>query len=273
MTFNFEDGGDSIDEALQEVKAVIFRMPQESVETIHPEWVAQLSCALECYNIIVDEEDEDPRNIDIPKTKGQCEVQGPQIKNPDITVSVKTKQVNIGTGAKPKFTNIGDYWDDVIVDKVATVLRKYQDLFPTKFTDLKGIIRDLGVMRITLKPNAKLVKQRSYRLNPKYKEKVRVELDKMLAASIIEPMEESDWVSLMVVQEKKQKDEIIICMDIRKLNNVCVHYPFPTPFTYEVLDNVGSQEAYYFIDGFSGYHQIRITPEDRSKTTFVMEWG
>ena len=43
----------------------------------------------------------------------------------------------------------------------------------------------------------------------------------------------------MVVQEKKQKDEIRICEDLRKLNDTCVHDPFPTPFTDEVLDNVG----------------------------------
>lgn len=40
-------------------------------------------------------------------------------------------------------------------------------------------------------------------MNPKYKEKVCVELDKMLAARIIEPMEKSDWVSPMVVHENK----------------------------------------------------------------------
>jgi hypothetical protein len=32
-------------------------------------------------------------------------------------------------------------------------------------------------------------------------------------------------------------------------------------------------EAYSFTDGFSGYHQVQITEEDQSKTTFVMEWG
>jgi hypothetical protein len=160
-----------------------------------------------------------------------------------------------------------------MVDKVAELLREYQDLFPTKFTDLKGIIGDLGVMKITLKPDAKPVKQRPYRLNLKYKEKVCLELDKMLVAGIIEPVEESDWVSPMVVQEKKQKDEIRICVDLRKLNDACVHDPFPTPFTDEVLDNVGGQEAYSFTDGFSGYHQIKIAPEDRSKTTFATEWG
>ena len=77
----------------------------------------------------------------------------------------------------------------------------------------------------------------------------------------------------MVVQERKQKGEIQICIDLRKVNDACVHDPFPTPFTDEVLDNVGGQEAYSFTDGFSGYHQIKITLEDRSETTFTTEWG
>jgi len=47
-------------------------------------------------------------------------------------------------------------------------------------------------MKITLKPYTKPIKQRQYRLNPKYKEKVCVELDKMLKVGIIEPVEESD---------------------------------------------------------------------------------
>jgi len=128
-------------------------------------------------------------------------------------------------------------------------------------------------MNITLKPDAKPTKKRLYHLNPKYKEKVCLELDKMLAAGIIKPVEESDWVSLMVVQENNQKGEIWICEDLRKLNDSCVHDPFPTPFTDEVLDNVGGQEAYLFTDGFSQYDQIKIAPKGRSKTTFMTEWG
>jgi len=90
-----------------------------------------------------------------------------------------------------------------MVDKVTELLREYQDLFPTKFTELKGIIGDLGIMNIMLKLDTKLVKKISYYLNPKYKEKVRLELDKMLTVGIIEHIEEYDWVSPMVVQEKK----------------------------------------------------------------------
>jgi len=62
-------------------------------------------------------------------------------------------------------------------------------------------------------------------------------------------------------------------VDLRKLNDMCVHDPFPTLFTDEVLENFKRQEAYSFSNGFSGYHQIKIVPVDRSKTTFTTEWG
>ena len=234
MAFSFEDGFEGIDEALQEVKATIFRIQQDPLDLMQPEWATQLSRMLECYNVTIEEEDEDPQKINIPETEGHHEVQGPQIEKPNITALVRTKQVNIGTKAEPKFTNIGDYWDDAMVDKVDELLPEYQDSFPTKFTDLKGIIAYLGVMKITLKHNAKPVRQRPYLLNPKYKEKVRLELDKMLAVGIVEPMEESDWVSPMVVQEKNQKDEIRICVDLRKLNDACVEFFYKTSLWYHV---------------------------------------
>jgi len=94
----------------------------------------------------------------------------------------------------------------------------------------------------------------------------------MLEVGIIEPIEEFDWVSPMVVQQKKQKGEIRIFLDLWKLNDAYIHDPFPTPFNDEVLDNVGGKEAYSFSNGFSGYHQIKISLKDRSKTTFLTEW-
>jgi hypothetical protein len=74
----------------------------------------------------------------------------------------------------------------------------------------------------------------------------------------------------MVVHEKKQGG-IKICIDLRKLNDACLYNPFPKPFTDEVLENMGVHESYSFTDGFSYYHQIKITLEDRYKTTFVTE--
>lgn len=45
------------------------------------------------------------------------------------------------------------------------------------------------------------------------------------------------------------------------------------PFIGEVLENVRGYEAYSFTNGFSRYHQIKIVPEDSSKTMFAIEWG
>jgi len=45
------------------------------------------------------------------------------------------------------------------MEKVANLLREYQDLFPTKFYDLKWIVGDLGIMKFTLKPDAKEIKK------------------------------------------------------------------------------------------------------------------
>lgn len=197
MTFSFEDGFESINEAMEEVKEEIFRVLWDPLDLIQLDWTTQQSHTLDFYNVTFEEEDKDPRNIKILETEGHREFEGLQIENPDIITPLKTRQVNIGTKVEMKFAKIVDYWDDTIVDKVVEFLREYQDLFPTKFSDIKGIIGDLGVMKITLKSNVKPIKQRPYPLNLKYKESVHLELDKMLVAGIIEPVEESDWFSIL----------------------------------------------------------------------------
>ena len=92
---------------------------------------------------------------------------------PIVIEKVKTKKLNIGIDANAKMASVGDYWDDVIVGQIAGLLQEYQDLFPTRFIEMKGILGDLGVMKIPLKEGAKPIKQCPYRLNPKYKENMK----------------------------------------------------------------------------------------------------
>ena len=136
------------------------------------------------------------------------------------------------------FANIGDYWDDETMAQITDLLHEFQDLFPTRFSEMKGILGDLGEMKIPLKPDTKPVWQRPYRLNPQYKERVKAELDQMLDAEIIEPVKESEWIIPMVVQDKKTR-EVRICVDLSKMNDACLCDPFPTPFIVEVLEGVG----------------------------------
>jgi len=87
--------------------------------------------ALACYKLAIeggDEEsyDEELRHLDIRETKGEREVQGPELLIPDVTQPVQINKVNIGTEEQPKFANVGDYWDDETISKITELLREYQ---------------------------------------------------------------------------------------------------------------------------------------------------
>ena len=96
----------------------------------------------ERYNLTVEEGKENPCNVNIPKLEGQHKVASIEVEMLNIAQPVKTQQVNIGSEVEPKFKNIGEYWDNFTVRKVTELLHEYQDMFPTNFSDIKGIVGD-----------------------------------------------------------------------------------------------------------------------------------
>ena len=54
----------------------------------------------------------------------------------------------------------------------------------------------MGEMKIDIKPDARSIKKRSYKLAHKYKEIVKKEIDNMLAGGIIYPIDQSSWENL-----------------------------------------------------------------------------
>jgi hypothetical protein len=142
-----------------------------------------------------------------------------------------------------------------------------------------GFGRDSGKtsMSIVLREGAVLVRQRQYRLNRRYSLMVKEEIDRLLEAGFIYPVNNSEWVSLIVVVSKKvgvdRKVKIRVCQDFRKLNSATKKDYFPLPFTDIILDHVAGHQRYSFLDGFSRYNQVFIRMSDQLKTTFTTEWG
>ena len=64
-----------------------------------------------------------------------------------------------------------------------------------------------------------------------------------------------------------------VCMDYRKLNKATRKDHFPLPFIDQMLDRLAGKEFFCFLDGYSGYNQISIAPEDQEKTTFTCPYG
>ncbi|RDX98478.1 hypothetical protein CR513_18591, partial [Mucuna pruriens] len=64
-----------------------------------------------------------------------------------------------------------------------------------------------------------------------------------------------------------------VCIDYKRLNQATSKDHFPLPFIDHVLKRLAGKSHYCFLDGFSGYMQIHIAPEDQHKTTFTFPFG
>jgi hypothetical protein len=86
-------------------------------------------------------------------------VEGPPLEYEVFVAPIKVKKFNIGTTKNSKMANIGDYWDEQTVEIIKKLLCKYNDLFPTTFTKIKGIEGYIEEMKIPLISESILVRQ------------------------------------------------------------------------------------------------------------------
>jgi hypothetical protein len=90
-------------------------------------------------------------------------------------------------------------------------------------------------------------------MNPNYVDVVKLDLDKLLTTSFMVSVEETTWLSPIVVVPKKN-GKLCICINFRKLNAIAKKDPYCLPFTEEVLDMVAKHKVCSFLDRFFNYH-------------------
>ena len=71
----------------------------------------------------------------------------------------------------------------------------------------------------------------------------------------------------------KKHGTIRVCVDYRDLNHAYAKDNFPTPFIDQIINDCAGSELFSFMDDFSGYYQIEISPSDHPKTMFICPWG
>ncbi len=137
---------------------------------------------------------------------------------------------------------------------------------------MPGIDSSIVEHEIKMYPDVKPVRQRFQLVHPKKATAIKAEVEKLLRAGFIYPVPLIDWVSNIIPVMKKQ-GTIRVCVNYRDGNQACLKDNYLTPFIdYIVVECVGC-EIFSFMDGFSGYNQINIYPQDQSKTTFICPWG
>ncbi|KAL4376513.1 hypothetical protein GQ457_02G024510 [Hibiscus cannabinus] len=175
-------------------------------------------------------------------------------------------------------------------ERLIATLRQHKEALGWTIAEIKGISPSICMHKILLEDDHKPTVDAQRRLNQAMKDVVRKEILKWLDACIIYPISDSEWVSPVQCVPKKggisvisnEKNELIptrtvtslrVCMDYRKLNIATRKDHFPLPFIDQMLDRLAGKQFYCFLDGYSGYNQIAIAPEDQSKTTFTFPYG
>ena len=170
------------------------------------------------------------------------------------------------------------------------MLRYYREAIGWSLDDLKGISPTTCMHKIFLEEGSKPTIEGQRRLNPIMNEVVKKEVLKLLENGIIYPISDSKWVSPIHVVPKKsgltvvqnEDNELVpqrvqtgwrVCIDYRKLNTATKKDHFPLPFIDQMLERLAGHSHYCFLDGYSGYNQIAIAPEDQEKTTFTCPFG
>ena len=93
----------------------------------------------------------------------------------------------------------------------------------------------------------------------------------MLDEGIVRPSS-SPWAS-PVAMVKKKDGTLRFCIDFRKLNDVTIKDAHPLPRIDDILEALKRPKYFSTLDLKSGYWQVPIKEEHRSKTTFRTSWG
>ncbi|KAM1961902.1 hypothetical protein ACFX1R_023431 [Malus domestica] len=174
--------------------------------------------------------------------------------------------------------------------KLVRVLKEYKTAIGWTLADIKGISPTTCMHHILLEEGSKTSREAQHRLNPHMMEVVKKEIIKLLDCGVIYPISDSRWVSPVQCVPKKSgvtvvanaENELVptririgwrVCIDFKKLNATTRKDHFPLPFIDQMLERLAGYAFYCFLDGYSGYNQIVIAPEDQEKTTFTCPFG
>ena len=76
-----------------------------------------------------------------------------------------------------------------------------------------------------------------------------------------------------VLLVQKKDGTYRMCVDYRSLNKSTIKNCFPVPRIKDIFDKLQGSSYFSRIDLKSGYHQIRMVPEDIHKTAFCTSFG
>ena len=153
--------------------------------------------------------------------------------------------------------------------EVVPVVSEFPDVFPD---DLPGLPPDRHIeFTIELAPSTEPASKAPYRMAPSEMRELVKQLQEFLDKGLIRPSV-SPW-GAPVLFVKKKDGSMRLCIDYRELNKLTIKNKYPLPRINDLFDQLKGASCFSKIDLRSGYHQLKIKPEDIPKTSFRTRYG
>ncbi|KAJ8663631.1 hypothetical protein O0I10_000879 [Lichtheimia ornata] len=149
-----------------------------------------------------------------------------------------------------------------------TLVHEYADVFRN---ELPGLPPDRDIEHVIDTGDAQPINRHPFKMSPLELDELRRQLAELQTLGLIEPSN-SPWGAPVLFVRKKD-GSMRLCIDYRALNAVTRRNAHPLPRIDECLERLGGARFFSSIDLKSGYHQVRIRPEDVPKTAFNTRYG
>ena len=101
----------------------------------------------------------------------------------------KLRLLNLGTTDDPKLVKLNANLNPELSTAATSLFWEYRDVFAFSYEDLQGIPKHIATHRIELDTAIRPSHQAWYRMNPNYAKVVKEDLEKLLKAGFIEPVD------------------------------------------------------------------------------------
>jgi hypothetical protein len=150
---------------------------------------------------------------------------------------------------------------------MTALLKEYSDCFAWDYIEMPGLDRSIVEHRLPLKKGFWPFQQRARQMRTEVLEEVKKEIVKMLEAGFIRPCRYAEWISSIVLVQKKD-GRWRVCVDFWDLNRATPKDEYPMPVAEMLINAAAGNKILSFVDGNTVYNQIFMAPEDIHKTAF-----
>lgn len=181
-------------------------------------------------------------------------------------------EINLGSDDDPHPTFVSATLTPEEHEDYRKFLMQYRDCFACSYQEMPGLDPKVATHKLAIDPQYRPIKQQPRRFRPELQNDIVAEVDKLINVGFIKEIQYPRWLA-NIVPVLKKNGLVRVCVDFHDLNRTCPKDDFPTPRTEMVIDATTGYGALSFMDGFSGYNQIKMDENDARDTAFQTPRG